>query len=107
MTDETMIVAYRASSDAEAAMLAQSLEAAGVRTTLTGGALAIAYGELPADSLLIDIWIPEDKAELARKTITEAQEHKPQDEEQWTCTGCSEENEGAFEVCWSCQIPRT
>jgi len=107
MPDQEMIVAYRASSDAEAAMLTQDLEAVGILTTKTGGISGSAgFGELPADSLLVEIWIPREKADLARKTIEEAQERKSRNHAEWTCSECSEENEGGFEICWSCQTAK-
>lgn len=107
MPDQEMIVAYRASSDAEAAMLIQDLEAVGIMTAKTGGISgAAAFGDLPADSLLVEIWIPREQADLARKTIEEAQERKSRNEEEWTCQECREENEGGFEICWSCQAAK-
>ena len=101
-----MILAYRAPNSTDAMLLVQALEAAGVATVQAGGQGTIALGELPADVLLIEIWVPFDKAELARKTIEGVQRQDRPTVPEWSCAGCGETNEGAFELCWSCQVPR-
>jgi len=106
MTDTDMILAYRASSANEAAMLTQALEAAGIPTVQSGGQASLALGELPSTALLVDLWIPKDLAELARTTIEGIQSRERHSHPAWTCSKCDEPNEGEFEICWSCQEPQ-
>ena len=106
MEDSKMILAYRASSQNEAAMLAQALEAAGIETLRAGGQSSIGFGELPPDALLVDLYIPKDKAVLARTTIEGIQSKERQNQPEWSCATCGEGNEGGFELCWSCQAAK-
>jgi len=77
-----------------------------VEALQVGGQAAAGFGELPADALQVEIWIPPDKADLARKTIEEAQDRHKDRGALWTCASCREENDGGFELCWNCQSPR-
>ena len=106
MADNKMIMAYRAPSAADAVLLVQALEAAGITTVRTGSQGTGGYGELPADVLMVEIWIPPEQAELARKTIDEVQRGGERSRPDWTCSSCGEVNEGNFESCWSCQAPQ-
>ena len=106
MDESKMILAYRARSQNEAAMLVQALEAAGVKTVQAGGQASIALGELPADALHVELWIPEDKIDLARTTIQGIQSKERHSHPEWSCAACGETNEGEFELCWSCQAAK-
>ncbi len=106
MEDSKMILAYRASSQNEAAMLAQALEAAGVETLRAGGQSSLAFGELPPDALLVDLFVPKDQADLARATIEGIQSKERHNQPEWSCDTCGEANEGGFELCWSCQAAK-
>ncbi len=103
MTDHDMILAYRAKDAAEAALLTLALEAAGIRTVKAGGQASLAFGDLPSDAMLVDIWVPKADRLLTRKTIEEAQLSVPEVRAEWDCSTCGESNGGGFEFCWSCQ----
>ena len=105
MSDDKMILAYRAPTSMDAALLVQALEAVGITTVQSGGQASSGFGELPADSLQVDIWIAPDKAELARKTIEDIQRQDKAQLPEWACAKCGESNDGEFEICWSCQAP--
>ena len=105
MADDKLILAYRSPDAADAALLAQALEAVGIHTVQSGGQGSGAFGELGADALQVEIWIPADQAELGRKTIDEVQRRDAPDGPDWNCSKCGETNEGDFEICWSCQAP--
>ena len=106
MPDDEMILAYRAGSANEAAMLTQALEAAGIKTVRSGGQASMGFGELPAEALLVDLWIPGRQARLARETIEGIQSKERHTQPEWSCATCGENNEGEFELCWSCQTAK-
>lgn len=106
MSETEMILGYRAPSANAAAMLTQALEAAGIRTVQVGGQASGAFGELPADALQVELWIPKDQAQLARTTIEGIQSRERRSQPDWICAQCDETNEGEFEICWSCQEPK-
>jgi hypothetical protein len=64
-----------------------------------GNTMGIEFGL----SNLLELWVSDikdyDKAMLLIKNEVENPTEKPA----WNCSGCQEENEGSFEICWSCQ----
>ncbi len=105
-SEEQMVLAYRAPDAPEAAMLVHVLESDGIPAKQVGGSLTIAFGDLGADALLTEVWVPSDRVAEARKSIETYYATQGSTETAatpWTCTKCGEKNDGGFGVCWSCQ----
>ena len=109
MTDDTLTHErlYDARDDVEGAELAGVLKAAGISVrTMPAGAL----GEAPADVLRTEVWVETGRLEEAAALIRRHQERTRIERERvdvpWRCAGCGEDNEGSFDVCWSCERPR-
>jgi hypothetical protein len=106
MTESRMILAYRAPDAVAAAMLVEALRVAGVPAVTTGGTSDVGFGELPADSLMIDIYVPQSMTTEARAAIVQAQERVENPVVSWHCEGCGEGNDEILELCWNCQQAR-
>lgn len=106
MTGSRMILAYRAPNAISAAMLVEALRVAGVPAMTTGDGSDIGFGDLPADSLMIDIYVPESQKSEARAAIEEAQTRDENPLVTWNCSACGEGNEQNLELCWNCQAIR-
>jgi len=78
------------------------LEGHGIETTIDNSFLSGAMGEIPVFECWPKLFVVDDSqystalkiitAELIRKKPTAA----------WLCHHCQEQNEGSFELCWSC-----
>lgn len=105
---DPMVRLYRAPDATEAAMLVHVLQSDGIPAKSVGGANAINWGEIGADALIVEVWVPSHLVEAAGQTIEKyyADQADPESRSPWPCSSCGEENEGSFEVCWSCQSAR-
>ena len=103
----SMTLLYRSRDAMEASLLKGKLESCGIRVELSGGQGAIGFGELPADALRIDVWVPASRAAEAAQALTAFHESAARGGADggadWTCGDCGESNGGSFELCWSCQ----
>ena len=82
-----------------AALWVEALRQAGIEASVQRYFLGAAAGELPPDQCLPEIWVTDDRQELAARSLLDDLAHVPQ--RRWTC-GCGELVEGGFEQCWSC-----
>ncbi len=60
-------------------------------------------GELGLSNSLLELWLLNDQDYDTARSIIETQVVNPVLMEPWTCANCGEENDGAFQLCWSCQ----
>lgn len=81
------------------------LQAEGVEVSRAGGEAALGLGELPADALWVDLYVPTAQLEQARALLLAAD--TAAEGPDWTCAFCEESNPAAFGVCWQCSKPRT
>ena len=106
---EPMVRLYRAPDAVEAALLVHVLGSDGIPARQVGGAATLLWGELGADALLVEVWVPPDRLAEARQSVdryyASRAERQPA-RSSWACPGCGEKNEGSFEICWSCQAER-
>jgi hypothetical protein len=102
MSDESPYkIAYKAFSLADAHLLKDQLEAAGIDVQLNGETLGVAFGGL--DASLVKILVPEDDLDAAQNIARDHEAKRlEQDGPRWDCPGCAEENESNFEICWNC-----
>lgn len=105
MTETSMIPVYRAPSAIDGALLVEALEAEGIPAKTVGGQANLAFGELPADALLVEVWVDEEHVARARQIIASARRDES-NRAPWTCSDCEELNEGNMSLCWNCQTPR-
>ena len=79
----------------------------GIRCEVRTPFLAAATGDLPITECWSQLWILDD-AELdeALEVIHAAVNRRGQPSALWSCSGCGEEIESQFEVCWQCGSPR-
>ena len=53
-----------------------------------------------------ELWIVNDQDYARASAIIKTEIENPVLKRAWICSSCSEENEGAFEICWKCQSAR-
>lgn len=94
------VTAYSAANPMEAELLVGMLSQHGIAAGLRSQGMVGGIGELPLDALHTPVWVAPRDLEPARQLL-KAYEAK-QEEPQWRCSHCGEENEGNFELCWQC-----
>ena len=82
-----------------AALWVEALRQAGIEASVQRYFLGAAAGELPPDQCLPEIWVTDDRQELAARSLLDDLSHVPQ--RRWACS-CGELVEGGFEQCWNC-----
>lgn len=96
------------------------LEVEGVPCLVLGEARTSLGGALPMDDCLVELLVPRVHAERALEVVEEvlapnrhgalslvADEAGHLSPVGWTCEGCGESSPPSFEICWSCQTPRS
>ena len=68
-----------------------------------GSSMSARFG---IENIFHELWLKDDQDFEKAKAIIDKEIENPEPSEPWTCTGCNEENEGSFEVCWKCQTER-
>lgn len=58
-------------------------------------------GGLPPMETWAEIWVEIEDYSRAKAIVDKFMNAAPK--ETWICRGCSEENDGNFEICWNCQ----
>ena len=94
---------YRASHLVEATQLKSLLESARIDAFLRNEYMMRAYGELPLDQCLPEVWIRDERDEsLAQQILADFTDRKRNRGPAWTCANCNEWLEGQFTSCWKC-----
>jgi len=79
------------------------LKAEGVDAGIRNEFSASAFGELPAQEAMPEVWVDGNKLELAKQIVEEAlKPGSASDLPDWVCPGCGETVEGQFGQCWHC-----
>jgi hypothetical protein len=106
MTQESRLTrVYRAASAIEASFLKGLLEEEGISVRTFGPNDSSSF---PGGSSEIEIHVPEQLADAARKVLDDYEARSSGDLQQapWLCQRCGEENEPSFDTCWNCQADR-
>ena len=77
-----------------------------VKNEFASGAL----GELPWQEAQQELWLVDDTwfnraskvVDGIKANFTSCQHGQGEEEREWKCSSCGEENGSAFEVCWQC-----
>lgn len=108
MTPNSGTLLYHAADGVEAALLCETLEQNGIQAEAVGGALNTIFGDLGADALRVDIWVPTDRVQVAGRIVNEYFARTPRPgSTPWTCPSCREPNDAGFDVCWKCGAVRS
>ena len=107
--DHEISEVYAARDTQEVHLIQAVLKDAGIEARVVGDQLQSALGELSTMASTPRIWVHSADVERARDMIADWQasvqsEEPPQGE--WRCANCGEQNEAAFDICWSCQTAR-
>jgi len=91
----------------EIGMLKSQLEAEGIACVTRNESIAIAYGTIPRQECVPELWVLHDE-DYARAEELMAEWKDPSNllTEPWVCPGCGEELEGQFASCWQCGYDR-
>lgn len=81
----------------------------GIPAVVKGAMLTGIIGEIPVNTFPT-VWIDDDRDfDIARQYVEkyERQIKENGNDDSWCCTGCGEENEPQFLLCWSCGEEKT
>jgi hypothetical protein len=112
MIQSTIVEVYAAANVAEANLVKAMLADAGIEARVVGDLLNAAAGGVPfGDVVAPRVWVVQEDATRARRSINEWKSMQPERVERemflWKCSTCGEEIEGTLEVCWKCGTSQT
>lgn len=58
------------------------------------------------NNTFFELWIVNDQDFAKASAIIDKEIDHPVFKSPWTCSNCTEKNEGSFETCWKCSTPR-
>jgi hypothetical protein len=88
---------------AQAGMLKGLLTEMGIACEIRGENLSMASGSLPPTECYPELWVESDEEfKRAKEFLEEWQSKEGEQQENWICQGCGEENEGQYHSCWNC-----
>ncbi len=107
MTGSSVAVLRNCADRVEAETIRIRLAAAGIQAFITGtdAATALSLGGAPTSRLVRVEVKASDHPRAA--TLLEQDARRIREAGPWICGRCHEQNEAAFEVCWSCDKPRS
>ena len=108
------VVIYAAHDDTQAQFLAQVLASHEIEAEVTGGALQVLAGYLPATYARPEVRVAEADVERAKPVVAQFErsrrramvEKSTDPDASWACPNCGELIEPQFTDCWKCQTPR-
>lgn len=79
------------------------LEEKGMRSIIKNEHLSGGVGELPPTEVWPELWvINKEDISPAERVVEEFLESIKASPNNWKCSGCGEEIEGQFNICWHC-----
>ena len=102
---------YVATDPVDAELVKGLLAAAGIDSTIQGGAVFALRGEIPMTTdTLPTVWVLDDtRFDQARALVAEDQRRRAESASggvPWNCPGCGETLEAQFTHCWQCGAER-
>ena len=102
MLHKSMKRIYTAAHLPDAHIVANLLRHAGIAVQIFNVNASGAFGELPMESSLPQVWLEEEKDESKARALIENYQRAAVSNIVRPCSQCGEENPIAFETCWSC-----
>ena len=78
------------------------LESEGIPCEIRNAVLNSIFGEIPFQDTWPQLWVMNDLDYDRAKQLVEGDLLDESPAGPWRCSGCGEENEGQFAVCWNC-----
>ena len=98
---------YSARDEADAEMVKNALEDAGIESIVQGGGLSAVLGAIPVTAeTLPTVWVRDEDVDRAKDAIHEFQHPPAPVGEPWKCPKCGEMIEPQFDECWNCGTER-
>lgn len=96
---------YTAANLADAHLVRDLLQQAGIAAHIFNEYAMAAMGDVPMGSAYPQVWIPQlHQEQHARAVIADYEQRLPQTAIKH-CLACTETNPGEFELCWNCGKP--
>ncbi len=93
---------YTASNIVEANHLQALLQASRIQSELRNTYSSSAFGEIPLEDSLPQIWVKPVQLQLARQILDEALQSLAEELASWQCPQCNEDIDGVYAQCWNC-----
>ena len=93
---------FTAANLAEANHLRYLLARHGIDVELRNIYSSSAFGEIPMEDSLPQLWAAEDALPRAQKILAKETQTPTPDAPPWQCPKCAEQIEAVFAQCWNC-----
>ena len=93
---------YTAANLADAHLVKDLLQQAGIATHIFNEYAMAAMGDVPMGSAYPQIWISQPHQEQHARAVIADYEQRPAQTAIKICAPCGEANPGEFELCWNC-----
>ena len=81
------------------------LEEHGIYSIVKNDKLYSISGEIPVSECLPEVWVRNSLYfEYAKKIIEQVESENIEDEDDWCCHSCGEQNYANFGACWNCSV---
>lgn len=99
-----MIRVYIAESLADAHLVCNLVQQAGISARVFNEHVHGALGELPFTHTWPEVWIVNEDDEQSARQLIEAKENAVSSTDEIECPRCAEVNPANFETCWNCSV---
>ena len=93
---------YTAANLADAHLVRDLLQQAGIAVHIFNEYEMAALGEMPMGSAYPQLWIPQLHQEQHARAVIAEYERRPAQTALKHCLACQETSPGEFELCWNC-----
>ena len=96
---------YTAANLAEAHLVRDLLQQAGVAVHVFNEYAMAAMGDVPMGAACPQLWIAQPQQEQHARAVIAEYENRPGETTMKSCFECGETSPGEFELCWNCGKP--
>ncbi len=87
----------------EVEMCKERLEQAGISSLIKNQRTTGLAGEIPFTEVFPELWVVQDEEyDRARRLLDDGLVSVPSEQGGWICSGCEEQHETQFVICWQC-----
>lgn len=97
-----MLKIYSTANLAEAHLLVDLLQQAGIAAQILNTYTQGASGEIPFEQAYPQIWLEDERDKSLAEAVINKYEATPSETEWIYCRKCGERNPANFELCWHC-----